>query len=106
MAETSKFASECNPPIERQKGIDVRGAGEPLQGLTLAQDAGRLCDAVRGLNEIPAHAVRDVLVSATVRRKAGLRQFLVPVERALKAVQDQRIPAIIHVITDPQIALS
>nr|WP_308291979.1 thiamine pyrophosphate-dependent enzyme [Pseudarthrobacter sp. HLT1-5] len=27
------------------------------------------------------------------------------VERALKAVQDQRIPAIIHVITDPQIAL-
>jgi acetolactate synthase-1/2/3 large subunit len=29
----------------------------------------------------------------------------IAVERALKAVQDQRIPAIIHVITDPQIAL-
>lgn len=29
----------------------------------------------------------------------------IAVERSLKAVQDQRIPAIIHVITDPQIAL-
>ncbi|WP_251040326.1 thiamine pyrophosphate-dependent enzyme [Arthrobacter sp. ISL-72] len=29
----------------------------------------------------------------------------IAVERALKAVQNQRIPAIIHVITDPQIAL-
>ncbi|MBT2548868.1 acetolactate synthase [Arthrobacter sp. ISL-65] len=29
----------------------------------------------------------------------------IAVERALKAVQDQRIPAIIHVLTDPQIAL-
>ncbi|WP_246528046.1 thiamine pyrophosphate-dependent enzyme [Pseudarthrobacter albicanus] len=29
----------------------------------------------------------------------------IAVERALKAVRDQRIPAIIHVVTDPQIAL-
>jgi acetolactate synthase-1/2/3 large subunit len=32
-------------------------------------------------------------------------QAAIAVERALKAVQDQRIPAIIHVITDPAIAL-
>jgi len=32
-------------------------------------------------------------------------QAAIAVERSLKAVQDQRIPAIIHVITDPAIAL-